>query len=61
MEESVGSEGIALIEAVGSIKMMESGEGDLAPDYIKKRAEWAMDDDNVKAVVLRVVSPGGSD
>jgi protease IV len=60
MEESVGSEGIALIEAVGSIKMMESGEGDLAPDYIKKRAEWAMDDDNVKAVVLRVVSPGGS-
>lgn len=55
-------EGIALIEAVGDIVMMSSGASDdsIAPRLMLKELEWARTDPDVKAVVLRVSSPGGS-
>ncbi|MGL4598475.1 MAG: signal peptide peptidase SppA [Bacteroidia bacterium] len=51
---------IAVIYAIGSI---ESGEGDdetIGSDRIAKAIRDAREDENVKAIVLRVNSPGGS-
>ena len=57
-----GSDGIAVIDATGEIHMEESdaGQDDIAPRTITKRIRWAKNDPKVKAVVLRVSSPGGS-
>jgi len=51
---------VAVVYAIGSI---ESGEGDdetIGSDRIAKALRNAREDENVKAVVLRVNSPGGS-
>lgn len=51
---------VAVVYAIGSI---ESGEGDdetIGSDRIAKALREAREDDKVKAVVLRVNSPGGS-
>jgi protease-4 len=59
-EENKSKNRIAIIYAVGSI---ESGEGDdetIGSDRIAKAIRQAREDSAVKAVVLRVNSPGGS-
>lgn len=60
MEEAGGNEGVALIEALGEIVMNDMGNGNIFPKKIKKQVEWAIKDDSVKAIVLRIDSPGGS-
>ena len=58
--------GIGLIEAVGEINMTKSSSGPaggdegIDPRSMARQIHWAMTDDQVKAVVLRVSSPGGS-
>lgn len=57
-KENVGT--VAIVYAIGAI---ESGEGDdqtIGSDRIAKALREAREDENVKAVVLRVNSPGGS-
>lgn len=59
-EKSIGTDRVAVVYAVGGI---ESGEGDdqtIGSDRIAKALRDAREDENVKAVVLRVNSPGGS-
>lgn len=64
--EAGGDEGIALIEASGEISMAApeggfSGDDEgIAPLPMVEELRWAMDEDDVKAVVFRVDSPGGS-
>ncbi len=64
VHEAGGTAGIGLIEAVGEINMTEksgpSSDEGIAPRSMTKRIRWAMENDDVKAVVLRVSSPGGS-
>jgi len=60
LEVSTSKNKIAVIYAVGDI---ESGEGDdetIGSDRIAKAIREARKDENIKAVVLRVNSPGGS-
>lgn len=57
--------GLALIEAVGEITMHSRDEGfgnsdGITPDRLHRELTWAAEEDEVKAVVLRVSSPGGS-
>ena len=64
-KESVKDKGgIALIEAVGEISLSggnnPSSNDGISPDEIHKQVAWALDNDEVKAVVLRISSPGGS-
>jgi protease-4 len=58
---SKGSEAIALIEAQGEIvNSTRSNSDQIAPDHLIEELQWAATDENVKAVVMRVNSPGGS-
>jgi len=70
-DESIGSklskgyslrpdEGLGLIEAVGQIVSYSDGNRAITPGDMEQELTWAMNDDNVKAVVLRIASPGGS-
>jgi protease-4 len=57
--------GLALIEAVGEITMHSRDEGfgdseGITPNRLHRELTWAAEEDEVKAVVLRVSSPGGS-
>lgn len=56
-----GKAGIALIEAMGEISLADSGADDwvITPDYLSPEIRWAMEDENVRAVVMRISSPGG--
>jgi protease-4 len=59
-DSGVGKEKVAVVYAVGAI---ESGEGDdetIGSDRIAKALKKAREDEKVKAIVLRVNSPGGS-
>jgi len=59
-ESSFGKEKVAVVYAVGAI---ESGEGDdetIGSERIAKALKQAREDEKVKAIVLRVNSPGGS-
>ncbi len=53
-------EGLGLIEAVGEIVDGSDGEQVITPAAIEEELHWAMTDDNVRAVVIRIASPGGS-
>jgi protease-4 len=53
-------DGIGFIEAVGQITDGESDETSISPDSLNEEIQWAMDNEDVKAVVLRISSPGGS-
>jgi protease-4 len=60
IDESTEDENIAIVYAVGGI---ESGEGDpqtIGSETIASAIRDARLDDNIKAVVLRINSPGGS-
>lgn len=56
------SGGIAFIQASGNIVMTDDGSGGdaIAPEAMLAEIQWASDEDDVKAVVLRIDSPGGS-
>ena len=60
---ATGSEKLAYIEAVGDIVMDapagSSGEY-ITPEEMTKKLRWAGDDDDIKAVVMRISSGGGS-
>ncbi len=51
---------IAVIYANGEIGMGKGSETEIGTENIVKALQEAADDDNVKAIVLRVNSPGGS-
>ncbi len=56
-----GSEKIGYIEAVGEIRMnVGREEKAIAPGPVIKELKWLAENDDVKAVVFRVDSPGGS-
>ncbi|MBC7660019.1 MAG: signal peptide peptidase SppA [Chitinophagaceae bacterium] len=58
-----GSEpALALIEATGEIVMEAAGDtsGKITPKALIKELKWAREKDEIKAVVMRVDSPGGS-
>jgi protease-4 len=60
-DHSTSKDGIALIEARGNIVMQAGADGDeFDPDQIRSQVEWALDEEHIKSVVLRVDSPGGS-
>jgi len=61
--EMSGSGGIALIEAIGEISMADMGGRDgegITPESLIAELKWAAEDPEVKSVVMRVSSPGGS-
>jgi protease-4 len=58
--ENKSSDKIAVIYASGNIVSGEGDEGTIGSDDISKAIRKARLDENVKAVVLRVNSPGGS-
>lgn len=60
LPSSSGDDGLALIDATGEIRMSDDAGDNIAPGPMAKRIKWAMKEDKVKAVVLRVSSPGGS-
>ena len=54
-------EGIALIEAIGEIHLsQQNGDRVITPEQIGSKLDWALEESHVKAVVLRISSPGGS-
>lgn len=60
---SSGKYGLGLIEARGQITDSAhagSEEQSITPMNLRKEIEWALSEDDVKAVVLRIDSPGGS-
>ncbi len=58
--------GIALIDAQGEISLTggsrpsRGSETGISPELMQDEIDWAIHDDKVKAVVLRISSPGGS-
>jgi protease-4 len=58
---SKGPEAIALIEAKGEIVSdTRNNSEQIAPPYMIQQLQWAAEEEDVKAVVMRVESPGGS-
>jgi protease-4 len=55
-----GSEYVKIIYAEGDIVMGKGGEENIGADPFVKAVRDAAEDESVKAVVLRVNSPGGS-
>ena len=58
--ERGGKNQIAVVYAEGNIVSGQGGVGDVGGDRLAKQLRQLRQDDNVKAVVLRVNSPGGS-
>lgn len=58
-EEELKEEGIALIEATGEIKLNSDDSHTITPEALSKELKWALEEDKVKAVVLRISSGGG--
>lgn len=54
------NEHIAVLYAEGTIVGGEGGEGEIGGDRLARQIRELREDDNVKAIVLRVNSPGGS-
>ena len=59
-ELNINTKNIAVIYAVGEIISGESGQGKMGSETIVKAIRKAKNDSLIKAVVLRVNSPGGS-
>jgi protease IV len=59
---ATGPDQIALLEAKGTIFMEEDNNApdSITPDDLNEKLNWAMEEDDIKAVVLRIDSPGGS-
>ncbi|RYD74097.1 MAG: signal peptide peptidase SppA [Sphingobacteriales bacterium] len=58
--EVTGKDKIALIYAVGDIMGGDGDENQIGSDKLAKTIREAREDDKVKAIVLRINSPGGS-
>lgn len=58
--EKYNSNRIAVIVAEGNIVSGKGGEGNIGSDVFAKEIRKARLDDNIKAIVLRINSPGGS-
>ncbi len=62
--QNLGKESIGLIHATGEINLASEGSGlskeSISPGLLEPEVEWALGEDEVKAVVLRIDSPGGS-
>lgn len=56
----IGKDKIAVIYAIGSISSGEGNDDEIGSDRIAKAIKDARLDENIKAIVLRVNSPGGS-
>ena len=59
-EKATKKEKIAVIYAVGSIEGGKSGDDTMGSETISQEIRKARKDDKIKAIVLRVNSPGGS-
>ncbi len=61
-DSSSASEGIAIIEAMGEIHISDNQQRDsnINVQDIRKELKWARENAEVKAVVVRISSPGGS-
>ncbi len=58
---ATGDEAIGLIEAEGEIAMASSGSSSqITPERLIEQLRWAAEEEQVKAIVLRIDSPGGS-
>jgi protease IV len=53
------NEGLGFIEAVGNIVSYEDGERSITSDAMTDELFWALENKDVKAIVLRIASPGG--
>lgn len=51
---------IGLLEYSGEIQMQEGDEGVIYPDMVRRDVNWLLKQDEIKAVVMRINSPGGS-
>ena len=52
-------EGLGFIEAVGDIVTYADSDRAITPDAMTEELFWALENNDVKAVVLRIASPGG--
>ena len=59
-EKSSSKNEVALVYAVGEIGMGKGSDNSIGSDGLSKALREAREDDKVKAIVLRVNSPGGS-
>jgi len=65
-EQVTNKGGIALIDAIGQINLTSRSAGPTSddeginPDDMRRQLRWALENPEVKAVVLRISSPGGS-
>lgn len=59
-EKTLSKDKIAIIYASGEIKTGKSGENTMGSESIVKALQKAREDDKIKAIVLRINSPGGS-
>ncbi|MDD9951685.1 MAG: signal peptide peptidase SppA [Zetaproteobacteria bacterium] len=53
-------DGLAIIDVVGTIQLSGGVQGEANADSLREQLKWAGEQDKVKAVVLRINSPGGS-
>jgi protease-4 len=60
LDEKTGGAKIALVYAEGTIKDGEGGEGEIGGEKFAKLIRKLRRDDKIKAIVLRINSPGGS-
>ena len=59
-KSSDGDHGIGLVEVVGPIAMDGNEWDTVLPHRLADELEWMRQQENVRAVVVRVISPGGS-
>ena len=59
IEEKSFTDSIAIIHADGPIQKAQSSERAVYPNHIKSYIEDALEDEDVKGIVIRVNSPGG--
>ncbi|OPZ96907.1 MAG: Protease 4 [Bacteroidetes bacterium ADurb.Bin408] len=57
---SIGKKKIALVYAIGQIGVGEGDEREIGSDKLSESIRLARNDSSVKAIVLRINSPGGS-
>jgi protease-4 len=61
-EPRPSGDGLGIIYAVGEVAMTSGGDPDrtLIPERMREELEWMAENDEVRAVILRIDSPGGS-
>lgn len=60
-QENDTADGLAIIDAIGEIVMFGGDDREvITPRALIEKLDWAREEEKVKAVVLRISSPGGS-